>query len=253
MKWLVITAFFLAIQTHAAPAKVKPKELTDSDLLRAATSELEINSGSAASSGATVVADISSLEKDSAALPPADFSAGVMSHRPQGMGRISETESYPLNNLSARPMGVIKVNRWFREASRRSRGARWGAELQIGAGWNDLALRTSRGVTYDDVRLYSVLVSAGPAAELALPIWKGIGVGASPSIGRQFLVQSTAAPIANGSLQGNFWQAAIWLRTFVSDSIFIRLEADRRGIWGAQDDGLDIQKQSALALMGFSF
>ncbi|NUM88987.1 MAG: hypothetical protein HUU37_07270 [Bdellovibrionales bacterium] len=255
MRSLVIAICVLAAGPAHAADRGK-KDLSDADLMKAAASELEVSSpavdGGGLPSGATVVTDISSLEHDSQAFPSAEFSLGAVSHRPVGTGRISQTETYPLDRLSARPMMVAKVDRWFREASRKSRSVRWGAEFQLGAGWNDLVLHTTRGVTYDDVRLYSVLASVGPVVELVIPVWEGAGVGAVPSFGRQFLVQSTAAPVANGTLQGNFWQGAVYGKMLFTRSLFARLEHQRRGVIGSPD-GLGIQRSGTLATMGFLF
>ncbi len=226
-------------------------ELSDADLLLKAKTELTIPSASKGT-GATVstigVVPESMTGNDHSAQ---EFSLGAQRFRPMGTGVVSSTESYSLDSINSHWIGVLGVDRWWNSLNPDERGYRFGLGFSLGLGRQGMNLVSNTGTHYDGVSLTYILPTLGPIAEYYWPKGAGLALGLSAALGRQFLVQSTSAPIANQTLQANFFQGGPYFRMFFNRQIFGRLEYLYRTNWGHSD--LGIQKSNLLLSLGFGF
>ena len=240
----VLVLFAISGFAHAA-------ELTDSDLLRAANAELSVpEEMQTEGSGATVsTADSLPDINDAPILAPRDVSFGTQSYQPQGMGSVSATETYTLQELSKKPMGVLTISKWFNSLKKGARGLRWGGIFNAGFARSNMSLTSNSGTAYEDVTLTSILPSVGPAVEYFWPVGAGLALGLNAGFGREFLVQSTTRPSANKTMQANFFERGAYARIYFSENIFARLAFVQRSILGSSD--IDIQASNQTISFGF--
>ncbi len=239
----ILLAMLIAVPAHA--------ELSDAELLKAASAELSVpEEAQMEGSGATVLtADSIPDLGEELSVAPRDVSLGIQDYQTSGTSSISPTETYALGGLKNKPMTTLTISKWFSSLSRVHSGARWGATLGFGFARSNMNLISSSGSNYDNVSVTSFLPSVGPAAEYYWPVGAGFALGATVGYGRQFLVQSNVAPSANKTLQADFLEGGPYARIYFSENIFARIAYIRRSIIGSSD--LGIQPSNTLLSFGF--
>jgi hypothetical protein len=259
MRFAIIHAIFLmlllALTAQGAEKKKSEKALSDSELQGIAKKELlsAPARGKAApplSLEAPKLVSTSDIlaEENKDRFASSEMEIGVQAYKPEGTGRISNTETYPLNRLSAAPMARLGLRYWFKNAALSSGSFRYGASLDGGIASQSLKLRTQSGATFDDVRLSTALLELGPEVEFFMT--QSLALGLRVAAGRIFSVQATNAPVLNRSLQEGVWSISPHLRYQPTKNFFAKLGFAYRAILG-NSEGLGTQASNVTALIGF--
>lgn len=245
---------FLWVLSLASVAFAKEKEISDQSLLDIAKKELDssvVNAPRAPqeSFSQNLISTKEALsDKEQDLYARSEWEIGVQSYQPQGTGKVTDTESYSLSELSARPMALTAFRYWAVRNLSQNVPWRAGASLAAGISSNTIKLGTKSGRVYDDVRLSTLLVSMGPDIEFF--IWKNFAFGLRLAVGRIFSVQSTPSPYLNQSMENNTWESAASLRYQPSRSFFAKVGYTYRRPLGAQS-GLDTQASNFALHIGF--
>lgn len=245
--------FLVLLCLPAYGADKKKDSLSDGELLSLAQKELESPSKkapTAAGSGATIsTKEVMPVEQRF--LPQSEVEFSGQGYQPTGQGRISDTETYSLNEVRSVTMLGVGFRSWFNALSPSPASqVRWGLGAEAGIGRNTLNLHSSIGISYNDVRLTTVLPSVGLAAEWLLPRLQRVSLGIYSAYGHAFAVQSSATPTLNRTLQRNFLALEPSLRVFATDSFFLRMAYLYRKALGTTED-LGVQKNGVSLALGF--
>lgn len=247
----------LAVSVSAAEKKDAKKKgdtrLSDTDLEDLAKQELrslpargKIAPPLAAEPASALVSTEVLEEEITERFAASEFELGAQPYKPSGFGRISNTESYPLDRMNSSPMALMGLRQWFLN-SNGSRKWRAGLSLDAGLVSQSMKIRTQSGAVFDDVRLSTVIADLGPEAEY---FFGPVAFGLRAAAGRIFSVQSTNAPILNRSQQGGIWSLSPHLRYQPAKNFFAKLAYARRAILGGAD-GLGTQESNLMAFIGF--
>jgi hypothetical protein len=254
---LVLIGFFLlsSWSAFAAPKK-KASDLSEAELKEFAERELESppageNTYLAPSFNSEALGLISTQALEEKTPPrwrKAEAELGVQMLRLRGTGRISQAEPYSLDKLSSRPMGLFGGRYWFWENGPGDAVLwRGGLGLSAGIATHEVKITTSQGVAYDDVRLNSFLLIAGPQAELFLS--RSWALGLSAQAGEALLTQSGRAAFLSRSQSAAVYEGGASVRFQPSTLFFSRLGYSRRGTFSSSKE-LGIQENNYALYLG---
>jgi len=252
--FLVLLWGLLAVDL--AYSAVDTSKLTETQLK--AIAERELNMVPASGSLSPFAAPDSGLVSTAEALRrevrepknTSEFELGLQNFRPAGYGRISPTETYSYDSLSAKPMLLLGGRHWF---IRRLAGPfpwRAGAGMEAGIASHELTIRTSRGTVHENVRLNHLLILAGPELELFFGPALRWAAGVKAMAGRAAATQASSLPSLDGTQDAGIWEGEAHIRFQPGQNFFARLAYARRGILGSSE-GLGIQENNYAALIGF--
>lgn len=247
---ILVTLF--ALVAHAAEPQALPK-YSDAELKDVA--EKELRSTTPPGKGRPmekpfVSTEITEEERESS-LSTSEFEFGAQAYRPEGTGRISDSETYPLGRLNSGVMPLIGLRYWYWNGGLEEASPwRSGLSLDGGIASHTLKIHTQSGAVHEDVRLSTVITTLGPEFERFLSGRRDLALGFRAAVGRIFTVQSTNAPVLNRSLQEGIWSVSSHLRYQHSKSFFAKLAYSYRAILGTTG-GLGTQESNVMGLIGF--
>ncbi len=254
MRFAVI---FLLLLSVTASAK-KPEELTESDLKNLAEQELSSTPSGAVLKPFSLPEENDGLvstaeavrEEEQEPLPSSEFELGGQPYRPVGQGRISASENYSYGALSEKPMLLLGGHYWFYQRLLSQRLPwRAGIAVQGGLASHLLKITTNQGRVYDDSRLNTLQLMAGPEVEFF--VWRHwLAAGLGGKVGRTFVSQSTRSTIMDHSQAANLWEAGLHVRVQPWRSVFARISVAKRGVLGTAGN-LGAQENNYSALIGF--
>lgn len=253
--WIASATAFAAPKSNKKPTPpVSPADLSDTQLLNTAKTELDAPAaaGKIAPLNSPDTGLVSTAEairqEESEIYSVSEMEIGAQSYKPAGMKNKSAIDTYTLSGVAARPMLLVNGRKWFLRDGLRS-SLPWRAGFGAGVGFtsNTVSLKTSLGKSYDNVRLNSLLLAAGPEGEI---FYRKFALGLAVKAGKVLFVQATPTPYLNKSEDSNFWEMTGSLRFQPTKAFYGKLAYSRRAGLGSAE-GIQVQENSAAAFIGF--
>lgn len=190
-------------------------------------------------------------EERNLVLPDAELEVGTQSYLPQGIGHVSNAETYSLR-LKSSPMLLLGFRKWFYDRPMNDHIAwRAGASVGVGVTSHETETRAQNNVLYNDIMLRTILTSVGPEAEIFLNPRRSLAFGSRFAVGRMYSVQAAPDPRLNRSENLNYWESTAYLRFQPFRNFFLKGSYARRNMLG-QSEGLIMQQDNWAASIGYA-